>query len=206
AQDLDAIEETPAPKKRGRPPLPKNTEQTPKGRDRDQPVTDVVVVKPERDPLEDDDDDMGLTVSRKRREVVTVDEDGSRISRLKSGSLNSILGDDAENIQQLLEVGDSDSAASVIQKRALQTCIDLVAEVENGIRESKGRYGVHSFNNLMMTIRELVTDMQQTRDRGAIGVTISESVLRPMMRDLAMLVMNETMTIMAAAKGSMSVD
>ncbi|MDN3080024.1 hypothetical protein P2K78_13970, partial [Enterococcus faecium] len=52
AQDLDAIEETPAPKKRGRPPLPKNTEQTPKGRDRDQPVTDVVVVKPERDPLE----------------------------------------------------------------------------------------------------------------------------------------------------------
>ncbi|MET1764962.1 hypothetical protein ABXL13_20895, partial [Yersinia enterocolitica] len=89
----------------------------------------------------------------------------------------------------------------MIQKRALQTCIDLVAEVENGIRESKGRYGVHSFNNLMMTIRELVTDMQQTRDRGAIGVTISESVLRPMMRDLAMLVMNETMTIMAAAKG-----
>ena len=119
-----------------------------------------------------------------------------RISKLKvSDNLVSILGDDAESLQQLLETGDSDSALTLLNKRLIQTSVDLIAEVESGIRESKGRYGVHSFNGLVQSIRELMLDLQATKDRGAMGLTLVENVLRPAFLDMAMSVMQEYATV-----------
>jgi hypothetical protein len=119
-----------------------------------------------------------------------------RISKLKvADNLVSILGDDAESLQQLLETGDSDSALTLLNKRLIQTSVDLIAEVESGIRESKGRYGVHSFNGLVQSIRELMLDLQATKDRGALGLTLVENVLRPAFLDMAMAVMQEYATV-----------
>ncbi|QBQ74628.1 acyl-CoA oxidase [Burkholderia phage BcepSauron] len=206
-EDVEAVEiPVPKKKKRGRPPEPRNDEMTRRERDRDAPAPSTALEVIGRDPLEDDEDDMALTAVKKKKHKESDEDSGNRISRLKSSGLNSILGDDAEKLQQLLEDGDADSAANALQKRMLQTCIDLIAEVENGVRESKGRYGVHSFNNLIMSIRELMTDMQQTKDRGAIGLTISETVLRPLLLDIAMMIMNETAAITAAVKPLVSLD
>lgn len=130
-----------------------------------------------------------------------------RISKLKvADNLVSILGDDAESLQQLLETGDSDSALTLLNKRLIQTSVDLIAEVESGIRESKGRYGVHSFNGLVQSIRELMLDLQATKDRGAMGLTLVENVLRPAFLDMAMAVMQEYATVANGIKDQMDDD
>jgi hypothetical protein len=123
--------------------------------------------------------------------VLQAPKSANRISRLSSKGLNSILGEDAEALQQLLESGDSDSALSQLNKRLIQTSIDLISEVEAGIRESKGRYGVHSFNGLVQSIRELMIDLQSTQDRGAIGLSLVENILRPNLLDIGMSIMKE---------------
>jgi hypothetical protein len=123
-----------------------------------------------------------------------------RISRLNKKGLNSILGDDAEALQQMLEAGEADNALSQLNKRLIQTSIDLISEVEAGIRESKGRYGVHSFNGLVQSIRELMIDLQSTQDRGAVGMMLVEKVLRPGMLDIGMAIMKELALITDDAK------
>jgi hypothetical protein len=153
-----------------------------------------------------DDEDLDLVVTKKKKVAEPVDPDApQRISRL-DGTLQSILGDDAEALQQLLESGDSDSAMTALNRKMLQTSIDLIAEVENGVRASKGRYGVIAFNNLIMSIRELMTDMQATKDRGAMGMTLAETMLRPLLLDIAMMLMTEYSGIMSSAKSCMSND
>jgi hypothetical protein len=130
-----------------------------------------------------------------------------RISKLKlADNLTSILGDDAESLQQLLETGDSDSALTLLNKRLIQTSVDLIAEVESGIRESKGRYGVHSFNGLVQSIRELMIDLQATKDRGAMGVTLVDNVLRPAFLDIATAIMQEYATVANEVKDLMGPD
>ena len=49
-----------------------------------------------------------------------------RISKLDDQTLISILGEDANNIQRLLEINDADSAVSLIYKRLIQYILDLL--------------------------------------------------------------------------------
>lgn len=141
----------------------------------------------------EDDEPIVLAKKKKPKLPALTAEGKQRIS--KSGKLHSIMGDDAESLQQLLESGDSDSALSILNKRLIQTSIDLIAEVEAGIRESNGRFGVHSFNGLVQTIRELMIDLQSTQDRGAMGVTLMDTVIRPAMLEIAMAIMTEYATV-----------
>lgn len=143
-------------------------------------------------------------VQKKSNALISVDQlklDPNRISKLPTKeAMTSLIGDNAEDIQQMLERGDSDSALTVLNKRLIQTCVDLIAEVEHGIRDSRGRYGVHSFNGLISSIRELMNDLQATRDRGAMGVNLVDKVIRPAMLDIGMEVMREYATMYSDAK------
>jgi hypothetical protein len=145
------------------------------------------------------DDDLEIKKPKRARDepsLPILTEDGKkRISKIKATKLNSILGDDAETLQQMLESGDNDSAISILNKRLIQTSIDLIAEVETGIRESNGRYGVHSYNGLVQSIRELMIDLQAAQDRGAMGVTLVETVIRPAMLEIAMILMQEYVSV-----------
>lgn len=107
-------------------------------------------------------------------------------------NLRTIFGEDADEMVALLEDGtNDDSAISKLNKRLIQSSINLIAQVEKGVHDSNGRYGVHSYNGLVQTIRELVIDLQSTKDRGALGVAITENILRPVFLDMAMQVMTE---------------
>jgi hypothetical protein len=107
-------------------------------------------------------------------------------------NLRTIFGEDADEMVALLEDGtNDDSAISKLNKRLIQSSINLIAQVEKGVHDSNGRYGVHSYNGLVQTIRELVIDLQSTKDRGALGVAITETILRPVFLDMAMQVMTE---------------
>jgi len=173
-EDDEEVYDRPKPPKPKRRLRSKNAEDAP---------TSVATVKPKRPRA-------SITTASVTN-VVSTGAGTRRSSRLSKGARSSIVGEDAEALQQLLEDGDSDSAITMLNKRLIQTCIDLISEVEAGIRESQGRYGVHSFNGLIQSIRELMIDLQATQDRGAIGVNLVESVIRPAMQEIAMSIMKE---------------
>lgn len=132
--------------------------------------------------------------ARKKKEEIYSDLDERRPSNSKK-AMQNIFGDDAQEMVALLEEGDSDSAAERLNKRLIQSSINLIAQVEKGIHDTNGRYGVHSYNGLVQTIRELINDLQATKDRGAIGQTIAENIMRPAFLDIGMAIMTEYSTV-----------
>ena len=50
---------------------------------------------------------------------------------------------------------------------------------------------MYQFNSLITSMRELMIDMQSTRDKGAMGAALIERVLRPAFMDLAMTLVQE---------------
>lgn len=114
-----------------------------------------------------------------------------RISKLNTKGMRSILGDSSETVLQLLEVGKNDSAVALIQKRLLQSLVDVLPYAEHGVRESKGAKGIYGLNALITSLRECVIDLQATKDRGALGSALIEKILRPTFLDIGMMLVQE---------------
>jgi hypothetical protein len=197
------------PKKRSR-SLPGTDEEPPRDKPKKKKAPSGKMPFPERremKPLrlhEDDDEDEAPRKKKPSFELVVPEGKGpKRISKL-SGKLQSIIGDDAENIMQSLEVGNIDNGLALLNRRLIQTVVDLIPKLETGIRESNGRYGVHSFNGLIQTVRELVIDLQQAQDRGAIGQAIVERILQPAFLEMATLIVEEQATVLSEVKADLS--
>lgn len=114
-----------------------------------------------------------------------------RISKLNTKGMRSILGDSAEEIQQLLESNSNDSAITLMQKRMIQTVVDLLPYAEHAVRNSKGARGVYQINSLLTSLRELMIDMQSTKDKGTLGAEMVERVVRPAFLDIGMVIIQE---------------
>lgn len=114
-----------------------------------------------------------------------------KISKLNTKGMRSIIGDSAEEIQQLLESNHNDSATTLMQKRMLQTVVDLLPYAEHNVRQTKGARGVYQINSLLTSLRELMIDMQSTRDKGAMGAEMVERVIRPAFLDIGMMLVQE---------------
>lgn len=127
----------------------------------------------------------------------------TRISKLNTKGMKSIIGDSAEDIQQLLEVGDNDSAVSLIYKRILQSLVDLLPFAEHAVRKSKGARGVYQINSLISSIRELMTDIQSAQDRGMLGEALVEKIIRPSFLDIGMEIMKEYAAVADDSKALM---
>ena len=108
-----------------------------------------------------------------------------------SDEVKNVLGSEADRLVQMLEDGDDDGAKKVLLKTLMQSSVKLLAHVEKGAIDTNGRFGVHSFNGLIMSLRELINDMQAMNDRGAIGQILVEQVLRPAFMDVGMAIMQE---------------
>jgi hypothetical protein len=153
--------------------------------------------KSKRPTMSLDDDDEPKLKKKASTDLVVVEParkkkatDSNPLPNL--ANLRTIFGEDAEEMVELLESGDDDdSTVSKLNKRLIQSSINLIAQVEKGVHDSNGRYGVHSYVGLVQTIRELVIDLQSTKDRGALGVTITENILRPAFLDIGMRLMEE---------------
>ena len=124
----------------------------------------------------------------------------------KASELSSLLAQDATRINELLETGEQDDATTLIYKRLTQSCVDAIPLVENVIRESGGGRGVYQFNQMVTTLRELLADLQAIKARGQIGVRIVDSVIRPFMLDLGMMIVKELKVIEEDARSTMSPD
>lgn len=133
------------------------------------------------------------------------EEPKRRVSKTKTSSLKSIIGDSAEDIQQLLESGDADSSSSLIHKKLVQTIIDLLPYAENNIRKSKGVKGVYQLNTMVQTIRELIIDIQSSKDRGRMGELMTERIVAPAMLEIGTMIVQKFSNINADAKVRMDV-
>lgn len=125
------------------------------------------------------------------RALVPADIGLRKFSKTQMEDLKSIIGDDAESIHQLVETGKSDSAAALIQKRLVQSLVDVMPYAENNVRESRGAKGVYAMNSLVTSLRELLNDMQALRDKGEVGEAMVERVIRPAFMDLGRIMVEE---------------
>lgn len=114
-----------------------------------------------------------------------------KISKLMTGKYESILGDSSEQIQQLLENDEADSATALIQKRLLQSLVDLLPMAEHNVRKTEGAKGVYQINSLISSIREVMADLQALRDRGLLGQSMVERIVQPFLLDLGVEVVQE---------------
>ena len=117
------------------------------------------------------------------------------ISEIPPAKLSSLLEQDATRINELLELGDSDNAITLIYKRLAQSCVDAIPLLEDNIRTSKGARGTYQFNTMVTTLREILVDLQAISARGQIGVTVVDKLIRPFILDLGMLIVQELKNI-----------
>lgn len=141
----------------------------------------------------------------KLRNQVTVGA-SKRISKLNTKGMRSILGDSAEEIQQLLESNNNDNATTLMQKRLMQTVVDLIPYAEHAVRTTKGAKGVYQINSLVTSLRELMIDMQSTRDKGAIGAEMVERIIRPAFLDIGMTLVQEDARLDSEIKDILGVE
>lgn len=141
---------------------------------------------------------------KKSTDVVEYEEPEKKLSKLKGKALRTVFGQGAEKILRLLEQDETDPAIALIYKRLLQSVVDVLPLAEMGIRSSKGVRGVHGFNMLISSMRELMVDIQQAQDRGLMGQMLVQSVIQPAFTDLAQETVQEFSIIAADAKANMT--
>lgn len=142
---------------------------------------------------------------KKRTELALAEEENEpKLSKLKGKALRTQFGKGTEKILRLLEQDETDPAIALIYKRLLQSVVDVLPLAEMGIRNSKGVRGVHGFNMLISSLRELMVDVQSAQDRGMMGEMLVRSIVQPAFGDLAQDTVLEFSNIAADAKAHMS--
>jgi len=146
------------------------------------------------------DDEVPVVKKKSTALAVMEEKPKTRISKLNTKGMRSIVGDSAEQIQQLLEQNQNESAVSLMQKRLLQSLVDVLPYAEHAIRKTKGTRGVYQLNSLITSVRELMIDLQSTKDKGALGDAMVEKVIRPLFLDLGMMIVQEEQALASAIK------
>jgi hypothetical protein len=160
----------------------------------------VVSISGEDAPKKKKKKKLPTKVTKEQALVIATKPEKKRISKLNTKGMRSIIGDSAEEIQQLLESNNNESASTLMQKRLLQGLVDLLPYAEHAVRKSKGARGVYQINSLITSVRELMIDLQATRDKGAIGDTMVEKIIRPAFLDIGMDLVLEDEKMLTAIK------
>ena len=144
-------------------------------------------------------------------EDLETEETDSRGQRLLPGvtkrtlrRLNSMFGQRADAIIDLLETSDTDGAASLTTRTLVQTMVDVLPVAERNFRRSKGARGAMGLNQIISQIRELLHDLQSYKDRDQVGQTIVDRFVRPGFMDMAMQMTNLMVELDGQAKSKMS--
>jgi hypothetical protein len=101
----------------------------------------------------------------------------------------SLFGERAAEIMQLVEDNDRDGAVTMIYKQLMKMLVDVIPVIEKGVRATKGFRGVRSLNEIVSQVREMLADMQAVQDKGMLGQTLITRYVRPAFLDIAMQMM-----------------
>lgn len=128
-------------------------------------------------------------------------KDGTPVSNTE---FKNILDESVESVYHLLEINDTDSATQLLYKRVIQSAYKMLAKIESSMEESTGTRGAYPFNAVATTLRDYITDLQASMDRGRLAEGIIDNILRPMFLEIASSVVLEISTIEKEAKLKMS--
>lgn len=178
------------------------------------PGTAIVDISGESTILDDYPGENSKSSAKKTRRLQEneVDEDtlltddyplkGIDKSALKS--IESMFGQRSDSIIELLDVGNSDGALSLIMKTLLSTLVDTMPAVEGHVRRSGGQKGVYQLTQLSSQLRETCADIQAYRDRSNLGNKVVERYLRPAFLDIAVQITRTWIELEAGAASKMS--
>ncbi len=94
-------------------------------------------------------------------------------------SLAAHFGKDSTKVQDLITNKDSDSAIDLAQKSMLKMMIGLIPIAESQYREFKNERAAYALNALVSQARELIADIQSTKDRSTVADAITLNVINP---------------------------
>lgn len=123
---------------------------------------------------------------------------------LSDNDFHAILNQSMSDVYHLLEVNDTDNAIQLLYKRVIQSSYKMLAQIEASMQEGGGTRGAYPFNAVATTLRDYLTDLQASMDRGHLAETILDNILRPMFLEMASSIVIELGNISKEAKLSMS--
>lgn len=136
--------------------------------------------------------------------LLTEDYPLKGIDKTALKSIESMFGQRSDSIIELLDVGNSDGALSLIMKTLLSTLVDTMPAVEGHVRRSGGQKGVYQLTQLSSQLRETCADIQAYRDRSNLGNKVVERYLRPAFLDIAVQITRTWIELEAGAASKMS--
>lgn len=115
--------------------------------------------------------------------LVVHEPSGAVISDVQFGQL---VDSSFDTVYRLLEVNDTDNATQLLYKRVIQSSYKLLGRLENLMDDpAQAPKIAYPYNAIAGTIREYLTDLQMSMDRGRLAETILDNILRPLFLDMA---------------------
>ena len=139
------------------------------------------------------EDEKKTTVKRSKRKKVTKkapstalvlhDPSGVVVTDEHFGEL---VDSSFDTVYQLLEVNDTDNATQLLYKRVIQSSYKILGRLETLMDDPTQTAKVaYPYNAIAGTIREYLTDLQMSMDRGRLAETILDNILRPLFLEMA---------------------
>ena len=119
-------------------------------------------------------------------------------------ALDSRFGMQSNTIVEMINMGNSDGAMSLIVKSLIQSVCEVLPMAEHNIRISNSTKGIYGFNTLVSTIRELLGDLQVLKDKANLGQSIVDRSIRPSYMDIAAQLVTSLTLVQESAKARMS--
>ena len=107
------------------------------------------------------------------------------LSKAKIKRLQSRFGNRSEEIIELLETNEYDSAFTMMYRALLQTLVDVVPVLELNVRRSKGKQGAYQLNMTLGQMRETIAAVQSNMDRSLMGERIVQKHVQPALMNIA---------------------
>ncbi len=107
-------------------------------------------------------------------------------------TLSNLFGADADKIQNLINSKDSENAIEHAQKSLFNMLIRLIPTAEQQYLEYKNERAAYALNALVSQTRELISDIQSTKDRSQVADTIIMSIIQPIMTTLAQFLIDNS--------------
>lgn len=162
------------------------------------------VPKRKSDPV--DDDDEPVVVKKKKKpstDLVITTPENVVLTKHELEVLDTRFGKQATTIVDMLDMGQTDGAASLVVKALLQSVVSLMPTAEQNVVDSKGAKGIYGYNALITSTRELLGDLQSFKDRANIGQSIVDRSIRPAFQDIAVQIVQAMTLLSVAAKDRM---
>lgn len=138
------------------------------------------------------EDEKKTTVKRSKKKKVTKTPSTALVLHEPSGVVvtddhfGELVDSSFDTVYQLLEVNDTDNATQLLYKRVIQSSYKMLGRLETLMDDPTQTAKVaYPYNAIAGTIREYLTDLQMSMDRGRLAETILDNILRPLFLEMA---------------------